>query len=192
MTTPLGRLVPVALCCVATVASAQQVRFERRALAHDTVVAAIPCAATGRLRAEFFPGGALHECPLARAFSVGGHLFPRGTWVILAGDGRLDGAWLSETTVLQGIRCRGTGFQGWSVRFHAQGQLASCYLAEVATIDGVPCLNGTFWNEIRGGTRTGVVLDVEGRLVRCQIAYSVTIAGRRYAKWAVFARGSRP
>jgi hypothetical protein len=164
---------------------AQDVTFDRVALLRDTVVSGVPCAATGRLRAEFFPDGRLHECPLARVFSTYGHQFTPGTWLIFEGDGRLHGAWLATDTPLSGHQCRGTGFQGWSVRFHANGALASCYLAAEAVIEGVPCQRGTFWNEIRGGTRTAVHFRDDGRLRQCQAARRVEIGGQRYDKWDV-------
>lgn len=103
------------------------------------------------------------------------HAFPKGTWIRLHQDRGLDGAWLPRDTELQGLPCKGTGYKGWSVRFHARGALAVCFLSRDATIDGVSCMSGSFARELRGSTQ--VTLYPSGRLKSCRLAAPVTRDG---------------
>ncbi len=162
----------------------------RRPIAEDVEIDGIPCARTTKADAEFFLSGRLAECPLSRDAVVASHAFPRGTWVILHEDGVLNGAWLPTNVTLSGHLCRGTGYRKWSVRFHANGALKLCFLPETAEIEGVPCRDGTFWGEIRGGGNTAVHFHPNGRLARCQAARAFTANGQRYAKWDVVVRDS--
>jgi len=114
-----------------------------------------------------------------------GHRLPAGTWIRLHDDGSPDGAWLSRDTPLSGYACRGDGFKQWAVRFHHNGTLSLCFLRHDTVIDGVPCLRGTFYTEVRGGGRSGISVDSTGRLRRCQAARDFARDGRRYRKWEV-------
>lgn len=160
-------------------------RLVRRQLPDTVTVDGIPCGPTGRAYAEFHPSERLASCPLAQPMTLAGHDLPSETWVLLEEDGTLRGAWLPGNTLLAGHLCRGTGYKGWSVRFYPSGALSMCYLAEVATIDGVTCQRGTFWIEIRGGTNSSVGFHENGRLSRCQAARDFTRDGVRIRKWDV-------
>jgi hypothetical protein len=156
---------------------------ERRPLGRDTVIDGIPCQRTGNASAEFHANGRLQECPLQRDTVMWGQPLPAGTWIQLTDDGSAHGAWLSRDARLSGIACRGDGYRKWAVRFHRNGVLALCFLRHDTAIEGVPCLSGTFLNEIRGRGRTGVVLNTDGRLTQCMAARRFTRGGSRYAKW---------
>jgi hypothetical protein len=182
----LGALLALAL---ATPAAAQRSHgITRAVLPRDTLIDGIPCGATGRLRAEFHAGGRLAECPLARPFALRGHAFGAGTWLGFTADGLLDYAWLARDTELQDIPCKGTGYQGWSVRFHPDGRLRLCYLARNAVIEGVPCIRGSFWIEVTSGGRSAVHLHPDGRLRQCQLSRAVTIDGVAYRSRALLRR----
>ena len=154
-------------------------------LAADTTIDGFRCAATGRAYAEFHQDGQLASCPLAEATTVAGHALPAGTWIQITDAGRLWSVWLPEDTRLAGHLCHGTGYKGWAVRFHENGALMMCYLGAEASIDGVWCQRGTFWNEIRGGTRTSVSFDDSGRFRRCQASRDFEKDGVRVRKWQV-------
>jgi hypothetical protein len=175
------------MVCTETL-SAQQII--RRPISEDTVIDGIPCAKTTRAHAEFYGSGRLAECPLSRDAVVSSASLPRGTWVVFREDGQLDGAWLPQNHVLSGHVCRGEGYRKWSVRFHPDGALKLCFLPETTTIEGVPCLHGTFWNELRGGGNTAVHFHTNGWLARCQVARASTVDGRQYKKWEVVVRDS--
>lgn len=157
----------------------------RRPLTRDSVIDGIPCAPTGRASVEFHANGRLLECPLARDTVMWGQALPAGTWVRLLADGRPDGGWLSRDAVLSGIRCRGDGYKAWAVRFHPSGVLSLCFLRTDTVVDGVPCLRGTFLNELRGRGRTGVVMDDRGRLRQCMASRTFTRHGVTYHPWDV-------
>ena len=157
----------------------------RRPLADTLTIDGIPCGPTGKVSAEFFRSGRLHSCPIARALTMSGHELPAATWLQFDEDGTLISAWLPHDSVLAGHLCKGTGYKGWSVRFRPGGALSLCYLAQVTEVDGVPCQRGTFWNEIRGGTRTSVSFHENGRLARCQAARGFERDGVAIRKWDV-------
>ncbi len=140
----------------------------RRVLVSDTIIGGIPCAPTGRAAAEWHANGRLLECPLSRDTRFPGQRLPAGTWILLRDTGLLYGAWLPHDARLSGRLCKGTGYKGWSVRFHPNGSLASCYLPRDTIVDGVPCVKGSFRNEIRYRGRTHANFSTDGRLLRCQ------------------------
>jgi hypothetical protein len=152
-----------------------QEQVRRIRLSRDTVVASVHCGPTGRAYAELYDNGGLVECPLAADSVIEGHALPKGTWIRLLQHRALDGAWLPRDTELQGLPCKGTGYKGWSVRFHADGKLALCFLARETTIDGIPCRAGSFRVELSGST--GVALHPNGRLSTCRLSRDVTRDG---------------
>lgn len=154
----------------------------RRQLTRDTVIDGIACAPTGRASAEVHANGVLAACPMPRDTVIAGHLLPAGTWIRLTDRRVLDGAWLPLDTDLQGLRCRGTGFQGWAVRFHPSGRLALCYLAQATVIDGIPCHGAWFWRELTGST--SVSLHDDGRLKSCRLSRAIELDGVKYRKGA--------
>lgn len=111
---------------------------------------------------------------------IAGHRLPAGTWPLFGETRVLKGAWLPKDLVMQGIDCKGTGYKGWSVRFHANGRLASCYLAHEQEIDGVPCQEAAFFRELTGST--AVALHPNGSLHSCRLARSITQHGARVPK----------
>lgn len=161
---------------VLTLAAAAPLRAQsdgtRIRLRSDTVIAGVRCAPTGRAYAVIHPNGALDECPLAIDTTIAGHALPAGTWLRLTEQRVLDGVWLPDDTQLQGLPCKGTGYKGWSVRFHPSGRLSLCYLSHEATIDGIRCRGAAFTTELTGSTQ--VNLHPNGRLQSCRLATAVT------------------
>lgn len=152
----------------------------RLRLRQDTTIAGVHCGPTGRASAEIFPSGGLEACPVAMDTTIAGHDFPQGTWIRLTEDGVLRSVWLLKPMVVQGLPCRGTGFQGWAVTFHRSGTLSLCYLDEAATIDGVPCAAATFLRELTGNS--GVSLREDGRLRSCRLARDFVFGAVPYKK----------
>jgi hypothetical protein len=135
-------LLAVMLCASAAGLMAQPPAEVRFRVSRDTVIAGISCAPTGRASASVHANGTLVECPVPRDTVIAGHLLPAGTWPRFTNARVLDGAWLPHDHTLQGLICKGTGYKGWAVRFHADGALALCYLAHAQVIDGVSVSKG--------------------------------------------------
>lgn len=176
--------VGVLVCISPGVATGQERPvLERRKLDHPTLIDGIPCGRTPHAR--FYRSGRLASCPLAEPTEIAEHLLPAKTWVHLAEDGRLESVWLPQDTYLAGHLCRGTGNQGWSVIFYPTGALKLCFLGKEEVIDGIPCLKGTFLNELRGGGRSAVLFREDGRLEQCQASRDFTRNGVEAKKWSV-------
>jgi hypothetical protein len=161
--------------------------LEHHALPNDTIIGGIPCARTGRIRADFYHDGRLAGCLLATDHSMAGHRFPRGSWLDVNPQGVLWAAWLSSDTELGGHRCLGDGYKKWSVRFHPNGALQECFLARDAVVDGAPCMRGSFYRDVRS---RGVALHLtaDGRLARCIASHDTVITNVRYRTWQVVRR----
>jgi hypothetical protein len=177
---------PVVTLLAFVIAATAQAQTTRRKLVERTVVDGVTCGPTARAYAEFHASGRLSECPIASDTTIAGHRFFAGTWLRFDETGVLFAGWLSRDTELNGITCRGDGYKEWSVRFHPNGQLELCYLRVDSEIEGIPCIRGTFWNEIRGGTRTSVWFGRDGKLARCQASRAFTARGHSYKKWETF------
>lgn len=172
----------ILLLISADVGSAQQDSIVRRKLDAPAVISGVSCDRTGRAFAEFFTTGALRSCPLLRDTTIQGHAFHAGSWITLDRRGALTRAWLSRDTRLSGHLCHGTGYKGFSVEFRPDGSLQLCYLARDTVIQGIPCIHGSFWTEIRGGSRTGASFWPDGSLAACQLSSDATIGGVRYPR----------
>lgn len=165
--------------------------LERRELERDSVIQGVPCARVRRVPIEIYRASKrLAGCALSTSFTEAGHRFTRGTWLDRNETGMLWGAWLESNTVLDGHRCRGDGYKSWSTRFYPSGRLASCYLAQDTTIAGAPCMAGSFWREVRGGSRTTLYLYGDGQLKRCQASRSTQEGMRAVKRWDVITRDS--
>jgi hypothetical protein len=180
---PTARSITLVLLFSTASQIAAQAPLERRQLTDTVVIDGITCAPTGSAYAEFHPSGRLAECPITRDTMLFGHRFPAMTWVGFDASGRLRAAWLSRNTLLNGFLCRGKGYKGYRVLFHPNGKLALCFLAEDDVIQGVPCLRGTFWTEIRGGSKSAVSFRENGRLARCQVSRDFSRDGISLRKW---------
>jgi hypothetical protein len=150
---------------VALAAPSQADSISWRRLEAAATFDGVSCAPTGRASAGFFANGRLHGCPIAADTTIEGHRLAAGTWIYFTDDGALWRAWLVRNTELGGVLCKGTGYKGWSVEFHATGKLAMCYLAREQVIDGVTCRKGSFWGEVTGGVKT--YFEANGRLRSC-------------------------
>jgi hypothetical protein len=146
----------------------------------DTTIGGVRCAPTGRARASVFSSGQLESCPLASDTIISDHRFEAGTWIHLTEDGTLRAVWLNHDTDLQGHRCKGTGYKGWSTEFHPSGTLRLCYPAREAIIDGIPCRGASFWAELVGITQ--VVFHESGQLRSCSVARDIERDGIRFGK----------
>ena len=173
------------LCLSVTLVSAVSAQTPRRVrmkLARDTVASGIHCGASQRIPAAFYEAGGLASCPLASDTVLFGHELPAGTWVSLTPAGQPASAWLPRDTKLQGSLCRGTGHGGWAVVFYTTGALRTCFLARDEVVQGVPCLKGSFWNEIVGGVY--VTFYANGRLQTCAVSRHFTLGDMSYQKRA--------
>jgi hypothetical protein len=161
----------------------QQAQLEGRPLTDTVVIDGITCAPTGKALAEFYPSGRLAWCPIARDAVLFGHALPAMTWIGLTAEGLPSRAWLPSDTKLSGHLCHGTGYKGYSVEFHPTGALRRCFLAADTEIEGVPCIRGSFWTEIRGGSKSAVSFRENGTLAQCQASRAFTRNGIQVRKW---------
>jgi len=169
---------------------AQDPAVQRRQLRAPEIIDGVHCAPTGNFSAETYLSGALYSCPVLNDTVIAGHALFAGTWITLDTLRRLEHAWLSRNTILAGHLCKGTGYKGYSTRFREDGSLRLCFLAEDTEINGVPCIHGSFWTEIRGGTMTAATFHRDGSLAGCQASRTFTANGVRYRKWNRIARDS--
>jgi hypothetical protein len=175
------------VCCLVLLTATSQLeaqkQLERRRLPATVVIDGITCGPTGRAFAEFHSSGRLAECPLANDTVLGGHSLPATAWVSFTEDGAIHGAWLPRDTKLGGHVCHGTGYKGFRVLFHSNGALRLCFLAADTEIQGVPCIHGSFWTEIRGGGKSAVHFRDDGQLVRCQASRTFTRDAIEVRRW---------
>jgi len=184
------RFVLAALTSVATsgLLFAQTDSIMRRRLETEQVIDSVRCAPTGRAYAEFYSFGALRSCPLARDTVIQGNALPAGTWIGLNDGRELDFAWLPHDTELGGHPCHGVGYKGYSVRFYGNGALRLCFLAEDTAIEEIPCVHGSFWTEIRGGSNSVVNFFPNGSLAGCQLSRDLELNGTVVKKWTRIGR----
>lgn len=179
----------ILLLLIAQTASGQTTR---RKLVEQTVVDGITCGPTGRASAEFHASGRLSECPLASDTTIAAHRFFADTWLRFDDTGLLFAAWLSRDSDLDGHSCRGDGYKAYTVEFHPNGRLKLCYFRVDTVIEGIPCIHGSFWTEVRGGGRSKVWFSTDGALARCQVARAFTANGQSYARWDTYTAPIRP
>jgi hypothetical protein len=173
-------LTAIAALTLAAPASAQKPPLTKIQLRSVTVIDGVACGPTGRASAWTFPSGTLESCPLAHDTIIAAQQFDAGTWLYFDQNRQLVGAWLEQDTRLGGHVCKGTGYKGWSVRFHPNGTLQSCFLAGEETIQGVPCRKGSFWGELTGGVQVSFYDD--GSLESCSAARDIRIGSVVFAK----------
>jgi hypothetical protein len=176
-------LIAIAALILASPRPADAQQKERRRLDRQVVLDGVTCAPTGNAYAEFHPSGRLAECPIAADTTMFGQRFPMLTWVGFTAEGLPFSAWLARDALLSGYECHGTGYKGYSVRFYPDGTLKSCFLATDSPIQGAHCIRGSFWTEIRGGTKSQVSFHDNGRLARCQASRAFERDRVRFRKW---------
>ena len=173
----LGTITALAL---ALPAHAQEPPLTKVQLRGVTVIDGVSCGPTGRASAWTFLSGVLESCPIAHDTIVAGHHITAGTWLYFNENRVLLGAWFERDTRLAGHVCKGTGYKGWSVRFHPNGSLQSCFLAGEETIQGVPCRKASFWGELTGGVQ--VTFHDNGSLESCSAARDIRIGSVAFEK----------
>ncbi len=186
---PLRPIVPLLLLALS--ASALSAQTTRRKLVERTIIDGITCGNTGRAYAEFHASGRLSECPLAADTTIAGHRFIADTWLRFDETGLLFAAWLSRDTDLNSHTCRGDGYKAYAVEFHPNGHLKLCYFRVETVVEGIPCIHGSFWTEVRGRGRSKVWFSADGALARCQAARAFTAHGQSYAKWDSYTAPTR-
>lgn len=159
---------------------AQETQLRTITLEQPTTIDGVPCGPTGKAKARLYDSGRLESCPLAVDHVMEGHTFGAKTWIYLDQHGALTSAWLAQNTRIQNHTCKGTGYDGWVTEFYRGGRLKLCYLAEQATIQGVPCRKGSIWGEISGGVK--VSFHENGALASCSAAHDFSLAGRNFKK----------
>ena len=147
-----------------------------RELTASEIIDGVPCAkGLAGLDAE----GRLRSCLLAGEHAFGGVTLPAGSGFHLRADGSLESVLLrtGTTAELDGHLCGG-GPGGWEATFHANGRLASCFLAKFAVIEHVPCRSGGF----PVGSRDGglVRFHANGRLESCVLSELLPWDGYEY------------
>ena len=124
---------------------------------------------------EYYRNDTLEFARLARDDSVFGQKFLTGTGIHFKENGKIDWCFLSKDCDVQGHTFVGGGHE-WMTCFYPSGRLESGGLASVQVIDGIPCAEGTFWNEaFGGGGRTYFYED--GKLKYAKVARTIVYQG---------------
>jgi hypothetical protein len=131
-------------------------------------------------RATFHQNGPLYQAILAREDTLFGNILPAGTFVTFRQDSTLDWCFLTESTSLEGLRCRGEG-DSYMTCFHPNGRLRLAWLDGDQIVQGVPCMGATFWRDAFGGG-VGTYFATNGRLVRAKLAEDDGIQGTSFSK----------
>lgn len=168
-------LLPVCLvlAVVASVCGASEPNAIRNKLESDKTIQGIPCA---RGTAWFYPDGALNECTLSRAVTLGGVEVPRRSVLELWPNGAAHYLTISRRAVVGGYRVMGgTGANSSSAvvtTFYSNGKLRSVYLAADRTIEGVPCRGGSAWNLLVDPANDTNYVEFfdDGKLKSCRLA----------------------
>jgi hypothetical protein len=152
----------------------------KRKLSEPETIDGVRCRDVAWIRDD----GTLSGCFLDGEQAVDGRGLPAGTRIALDADGRLDWAFLPETTEVAGHRCRGGG-HAFMTGFHPGGGLRLCWLAEDEEIDGVPCSKSTevgeMWRGVFSRNRHGgVYFHANGRLESCRLSRELTLEDRVY------------
>ena len=178
-------LAVLALFAIPCCAKQDEVQREtRRTLAENTEIGGVPCRAG---LAWMRPDGTLASCSLSRPAEIRGASLPAGSRVALEPDGSIRFVFLPGDTVVEGHRCRGGGHD-WMTRFHPNGRLRTCWLADDEEIDGVPCRRASFWQDVFGGGAS-TELREDGSLAACAAAREVVVEGRSYGRGERVRRG---
>ncbi len=149
----------------------------RRKLSAPQEVQGFPC---DKGYAWFYDSGRLSSCFLSRDFQFGEAQAPRRSWIYFTPEGAPDFVFLSRTTLIRGLPCRGRGHQ-YMTTFYPSGQLKLCWLAADRDIAGVPCARATFFADVFGGG-AGTHFHANGALSLCRLARDCTLQDQRFRK----------
>ena len=88
---------------------------------------------------------------------------------------------LPRNIEIQGILCRGDSNRGWETEFYSNGKLAKAWPAKTEEIQGIPCMEASFWTEVFGRD-AAVYFYPNGKLAKCKLAKDTTIDGHAFEK----------
>lgn len=115
------------------------------------------------------------------------NFLPDGAYGIMKDtiSGRIS-CFLPQNMDINGILCRGGMHNNWMTSFWANGQLATCWLAEDQEIQGIPVMAATTWIEffrwLPGINSARVEFHSNGQVKRCKLAKDVVLQGTHFSK----------
>jgi hypothetical protein len=121
---------------------------------------------------HYFENGTLKQFETAEPLIVAAGTIPANSTMFLDRDGRVEAAWLADSTQLGDIPCRG-GIGKIETRFHDNGNLASAFLSRDTVIQRLPCKAGLF---------APVTFYGDGTLKSCRLAEGATVGAVTYEK----------
>lgn len=142
-----------------------------------TYIQGVPCQGY----VNYYQNGKLQSCILAREDTLLGQPFPAGTRISFAADGTLDRCFFPHNVQIQGVNCKGTGIDGYQMLFYPNGKLRLAWLAQDQEIQGVPCMEASFWADAFGGG-VGVSFHDNGILARCKLSQNCIMQGRSFKR----------
>jgi hypothetical protein len=168
-------LLPVCLffAVAVSVCAASEPNAIRNKLDSDKRIQGIPCA---RGTAWFYPDGALNECTLSRAATLGSVGVPRRSIVELWPNGAAHYVTISRRALVGGYRVMGgtraSSSSAVVTTFYPSGKLRSVYLAVDQNIEGVPCRGGSAWNLLVDPANDTNYVEFfdDGKLKSCRLA----------------------
>lgn len=145
--------------------------FRKGRLSAPTRVDSMPC----KRWVHRYDTGVLRGAQLAETARVAGHDLPGGSFLWFDEDGRLESAWLSEDTVIDGHACKG-GAGKVATGFYPNGAVRAYFLRTDREVDGYLC-DASAFHPVR--------LHPDGTLASCRLAAPATIDGVRFERGVV-------
>jgi len=126
--------------------------------------------------AWLFNDGRLASCTVSRETAFGEITIPAGSEIFLTAEGHPRSVFLAHDSRVSGYLCRG-GKRAWSTALYPSGKLKTCWLADDAVVDGLPCMRAGFVADVFGG---GAETDFRegGRLKGCKLSRDFTPGDR--------------
>lgn len=124
----------------------------------------------------------LESCFLGKDHDFNPPVLPKHTEVFFDKKVRLESAFLSEDTVLNGVKCRKAGSDhGYQTAFHPNGVMSFCNLPEPTVVEGVPCEKSNFWIWSMHGP-AGIEFHDNAKLRGCLLSEDFKYDGVRHKK----------
>jgi hypothetical protein len=121
----------------------------------------------------------LTSCVVSRDTDFGEARVPSGSAIYLKEDGKPFSVFLSHDTTIRGYTCLGGHGHGYSTGFYPSGELKLCWLASDQEVDGIPCMQASFFADVVGGT-VGTHFYRSGKLRTCKISRDAVIQDRKF------------
>ncbi|MBT3299567.1 MAG: hypothetical protein HN657_03400 [Candidatus Marinimicrobia bacterium] len=132
--------------------------------------------------AQYYDNGTIEFCRLAKADTISGQIFPKGTGVHFTKEGSMNWCFLPEDMMIQGHYCLGGG-HSFMTGFYPNGQLKTAWLVQDEIIQEIPCSKFRFFSAIFHGFHGkdgSTNFYNNGQLMYCELSRDITIQGQSF------------